>query len=264
MPTAEVSGRPISFEDSGGEGPVVLFAHGFLMDRTMFDRQVEALSPDFRCVRFDARGFGGTPVTGPFTYWDLAEDAIGLLDHLGVERAVLVGMSQGGFVALRAALRHPERVSGLVLVDTDAGVDDEETREGYRQMFRTWEQQGPIPPLVETLADLILGQDEELRASWIARWKQIDPTALDDPVACLLDREDISDRLAEIRCPVLVVHGEDDESISIGRAEAMVGALPDCRGLVRVPGAMHAPVLSHPAVVNPPLRRFLETVTGQG
>ncbi|HKK07576.1 MAG TPA: alpha/beta hydrolase [Gemmatimonadota bacterium] len=262
MPTTTVDGQPIRFDDTGGDGPAVLFAHGFLMDRTMFGPQVEALAPDFRCVSFDERGFGGTPVRGPFDYWDLAEDAVGLLDHLGVETAVLAGMSQGGFLALRAALRHPDRLRGLVLIDTDAGVDDEETREGYRQMFRTWREQGPIGPIVETLADLILGQDPELRAAWIERWRAIDPEALEHPVACLLDRDDLTGRLDEIACPVLVVHGEDDESIPIGRAEAVARALPDCRGLVRVPGAMHAPVLSHPGVVNPPLRSFLEEVTG--
>lgn len=262
MPTATVSGQPIAYDDSGGDGPVVLFAHGFLMDRTMFGPQVEALTPDYRCVTFDERGFGGTPVRGPFDYWDLAEDAVGLLDHLGVERAVLAGMSQGGFVALRAALRHPDRVEGLVLVDTDAGVDDEETREGYRQMFRTWREQGPIEPIVETLADLILGPDPELRRAWIERWRELDPAELEIPVRCLLDREDVSDRLDAIECPVLIVHGEDDESIPIARAERVAAALPDCRGLVRVPGAMHAPVLSHPGVVNPPLRAFLDEVTG--
>lgn len=260
MPTTDVHGQTIGYDDSGGSGPAVLFLHGFLMDRSMFVPQVEELTPDFRCISMDERGFGETPVRGGFTYWDLADDAVGLLDALGVERAVLAGMSQGGFVALRAALRHPDRVRGLVLIATDAGVDDEETRAGYRQMFRTWREQGPIEPITETLADLILGEDPDLRRRWIARWNAIDPDELGEPVACLLDRKDLSDRLKEVRCPALVVHGEDDESIRIARAEAMADALPDCRGLVRVPGAMHAACLSHPAVVNPPLRSFLEEI----
>jgi pimeloyl-ACP methyl ester carboxylesterase len=260
MPTVEVDGQAVGFEDSGGAGPAVLFAHGFLMDRSMFDPQVQALAPDFRCIRMDARGFGETPVGGPFNYWDLARDAVGLLDRLGVQRGTLVGMSQGGFMALRAALLYPERVRALVLVATDAGVDDEATRAGYLQMFRTWREQGPIDPLTETLADLILGDDPQLRREWIAKWKAIDPERLVEPVACLLEREDISDRLEEIGCPVLVVHGEGDQSIPIARAEAMAAALPDCRGVIRVPGAMHAANLTHPEVVNPPLRAFLDEV----
>lgn len=258
MPTADVDGVPIRYEDSGGDGPAVLFCHGFLMDRTMFEPQVEALAPDFRCLRFDARGFGGTPADGSFDYWDLADDAVGLLDHLAVGSAVLVGMSQGGFLALRAALRHPDRVHGLVLIDTDAAVDDPGTKEGYREMFRTWFEHGPVDELVETVADLILGEDPQLRRTWIEKWREIPPERLRHPSACLLGRGDVSDRLDEITCPALVIHGEEDVSIPMARAEALDAGLPNCAGIVRVPGAAHAPNLSHPEVVNPPLRSFLE------
>lgn len=258
MPTADVNGLPIRYEDSGGDGPAVLFCHGFLMDRTMFAPQVEALAPDVRCIRFDARGFGGTPVNGPFTYWDLADDAVGLLDHLGIGSAVLVGMSQGGFLVLRAALRHPDRVHGLVLIDTDAATDDAETKAGYREMFDTWFEHGPVDELVETVAGLILGEDPELRRTWIRKWKEIPPERLRRPVECLLERDDVSDRLEDITCPALVVHGEEDVSIPMARAEALDDGLPNSAGIVRVPGAAHAPNLSHPEVVNPPLRSFLE------
>ncbi len=258
MPTADVDGLSIRYEDSGGDGPAVLFCHGFLMDRTMFRPQVEALTPDFRCLRFDARGFGGTPVDGPFDYWDLADDAVGLLDRLDVGSAVFVGMSQGGFLALRAALRHPDRVHGLVLIDTDAAVDPPETREGYRQMFEVWFEHGPVDELVEEVAGLILGDDPELRRRWIEAWRDIPPERLRHPAECLLGRDDVSDRLGEITCPALIVHGEEDVSIPMARAEAMDEGLPNSAGIVRVPGAAHAPNLSHPEVVNPPLRSFLE------
>ncbi len=258
MPTADVDGRPIRYEDSGGDGPAVLFCHGFLMDRRMFTPQVEALSPDFRCVRMDERGFGGTPVDGPFDYWDLADDAVGLLDRLGIGSAVLCGHSQGGFLALRAALRHPDRVHGLVLVDTDADVDDPETRAGYREMFEAWLSAGPSEEMLETLADLILGQDEALRSTWTERWRSMDPERLRHPVDCLLGRDDVSGRLGEITCPALVVHGAEDVSIPPERGRALDRGLPNCAGVVEVPGAAHAPVLTHPGEVNPPLRSFLE------
>lgn len=258
MPTVRVDGRPIRYEDSGGTGPPVLFAHGFLMDRTMFEPQVEALGEDYRCVRFDARGFGGTPVDGPFTYWDLADDAVGLLDELGIDRATVCGMSQGGFLALRAALRHPDRVQALVLVDTQSGRDDEETMEGYREMFDTWMTHGPVDELVETVADLILGDDEALRREWIARWKQIPPERLRHPAECLLGRDDVTDRLGEITCPALMFHGSEDQAMDPSCSEALDEGLPESRGVVRVPGAAHAPNLTHPDVVNPPLREFLD------
>ena len=83
MATAEVNGIPIRYEDSGGDGPAVLFSHGFLMDHTMFDAQVEALSGEYRCIRWDERGFGDTPAPEPFTYWDSAADAAAFVREAG-------------------------------------------------------------------------------------------------------------------------------------------------------------------------------------
>ena len=91
MPVADVNGQSINFADSGGDKPAILFSHGFLMDHTMFDAQVETFADQWRCVRWDERGFGATPATAPFSYWDSADDAVALLDHLGIESAVFVG-----------------------------------------------------------------------------------------------------------------------------------------------------------------------------
>lgn len=258
MPIAHVNGLPVLYEDTGDDAPAVLFCHGFLMDRTMFEPQVEALAGDFRCVRFDERGFGGTPAPEPFTYWDLADDAVALMDWLDIESAVFCGMSQGGFLSLRAALRHPDRVHGLVLIDTQAGTESEEALDAYRQMFRVWFEHGPVDELLEEVAGLILGDDEELRREWMDRWRDIPPERLEFPAECLLGRDDVTDRLGEISCPALVIHGEEDRSIPMERAEELDEGLPGSTGIVTVPGAAHAPNLTHPEVVNPPLRGFLE------
>ena len=90
MSVANVNGQSINYVDSGGEGLAVIFSHGFLMDLTMFDQQVVALKDDFRCVAWDERGFGETPADEPFSYWDSADDAVALLDHLEIGRAVFV------------------------------------------------------------------------------------------------------------------------------------------------------------------------------
>jgi 3-oxoadipate enol-lactonase len=98
MAFADINGQRIRFEDTGGDGTPVVLAHGFLMDREMFAPQVGALSPEFRVITWDERGFGETEFDGqPFTYWDSAQDCLGLLDHLGLDRAVSGGMSRAGF-----------------------------------------------------------------------------------------------------------------------------------------------------------------------
>lgn len=260
MSIAEVNGQSIAYHDTGGDGPVLLFSHGFLMDRSMFDAQVAAFSGEYRCVAWDERGFGETPVTGPFTYWDSADDAVALLDHLGIDQAVFVGMSQGGFLSLRAALAHPDRVRSLVLIDTEAGVDDAETLEGYKGMITHWMSDAPLGEVGVMVAGLIIG-DPTLMQEWIAIWESRDRGTIEHPGAALMGRDDITGRMGEIAQPVLIVHGTDDQAIPIERAEALEKMLPDCRGLVRVTGAAHAPNMTNADQVNTAIRSFLDTLS---
>jgi pimeloyl-ACP methyl ester carboxylesterase len=259
MSFAEVNGQRIRFEDSGGSGPPVILSHGFLMDREMFAPQVEALAPEFRVITWDQRGFGETEFDGqPFTYWDSARDCLGLLDHLAIDRAVLGGMSQGGFLSLRAALLAPERVRALVLIDTQSGAEDPGRLPAYRQMQQTWLEVGPVDELAETIANLIIG-DSVLNERWIAKWRKLPRENLRAPGDCLFDRDDITDRLGEITCPAIVFHGTADASIEIEKGEALCRALSGCTGTVRVNGAPHASNLTHPEQVNEPLLQFLRS-----
>ena len=260
MAFADVNGQRIRFDDSGGDGPPVILSHGFLMDREMFAPQVDALAPEFRVITWDERGFGETEFDEqPFTYWDSAKDCLGLLDHLEIERAVLGGMSQGGFLSLRAALLAPDRVRALVLIDTQSGTEDPERLPGYRQMQQTWLQVGPVDELAETIANLIIG-DPVLNEQWIAKWRLLPHESMRAPGDCLLDRDDITDRLGEITCPAIVFHGTADQSIEIEKAEELCQALTGCTGVVRIDGGPHASNLTHPEQVNPPLIDFLRSL----
>ncbi len=257
MPQANVNGQRIYFEDSGGGGAPVILAHGFLMDHEMFAPQVAALAPEFRIITWDERGFGLTEFDGePFTYWDSARDCLGLLDHLGIDRAVVGGMSQGGFVSLRAALTAPERVRALVLLDTAADADSPETKAANQGMLDMWLAAGPVDELAGAIAALIINEPVE-NARWIEKWRQRPKELLAEPGRCLQGRDDMSSRLGEIPCPAIVIHGAADNALTIDRAEAMAAALPRCAGVVRIPGAAHAANLTHPHLVNPPLLEFL-------
>lgn len=256
MPYTNANSQRIYFEDSGGGGAPVILAHGFLMDHEMFAPQVAALAPEFRVITWDERGFGLTEFDGePFTYWDSARDCLALFDHLGVDRAVVGGMSQGGFVSLRAALTAPERVRALVLLDTAADVDTQEQAD-RQGILDQWLAVGPVDELAEGIAKIIINEPVE-NARWIAKWRQRPKELLTEPARCLSSRDDISSRLGEIACPAIVIHGEEDTAITIDRAEAMAAALPGCAGVVRIPGAAHAANLIHPDLVNPPLLEFL-------
>ncbi|MEO8456904.1 MAG: alpha/beta hydrolase [Chloroflexota bacterium] len=260
MPYADVNGQRIYFEDTGGDGPPVILSHGFLMDLEMFAPQVEALSPEFRMITWDERGFGRTEWDGkPFTYWDSAKDCLGLLTHLGIDRAVVGGMSQGGFLSLRAALTAPERVRALVLLNTGAHVDSAEETATRQGMLDMWLSVGPVDQLVQGVATFIINDPVE-NPKWIAKWQKVPKEHITEPAACLGGRDDISGRLGEIKCPAIVVHGEADNAITINHAEAMASALSGAGDVVRIPGAAHASNLTHPHLVNPPLLEFLRSL----
>ena len=258
MPFADVNDQHLYFEDSGGDGPPVVFSHGFLMDHEMFAPQVEALAPEFRCITWDERGFGQTPATAPFTYWDSAADCLALLDHLGIDAAVLAGMSQGGFLSLRAALTAPERVRALVLIDTQAGVEDPEALPLYQAMNDEWVANGP-GNVQDAIAGLILGGEVD-HTPWFAKWNAAPKENMGPTFECLVGRDDISDRLSEITAPAIIFHGDADTAITMDKAEELCAGLADCRGIVPVTGAAHAPNLSHPDAVNGPLLEFLREV----
>lgn len=258
MPVAAVNGQEIYFEDSGGGGPALILGHGFLMDHEMFSPQVDELAGEFRVITWDERGFGRTPATGPFSYWDSADDCLSLLDHLAIDRAVLGGMSQGGFVSLRAALRAPGRVKGLVLIDTQSGLEDPARVDAYEMLGQTIIQQGP-EPVQEIVGAIILGGGLD-GEPWFRKWAELDRKGFEYAFRCLMDRDDLTDRVGAIEPPAIIFHGTEDAAIGMEKAEALRDQLPGCQELVAVAGAGHASNLSHPEAVNPRLRKFLRSI----
>ena len=226
------------------------------MDHEMFAPQVTALGGDYRVITWDERGHGKTEFDGkPFSYWDSASDCLGLLDHLGIKRTVVGGMSQGGFLSLRVALTSPERVRALILLDTESGVPAEETRAAEQGMVDMWLSVGPIDDLANPVAALIIDDPVE-NQKWIAKWQAGKKEAMLEPARCLHGRDDITERLGEIACPALVVHGTSDVAIEMHKAEILAAGLSGCDGVVKVPGA-HAANLTHPEPVNAAILDFL-------
>ena len=260
MPFAAINGQKIYFEDTGGKGLPVILGHGFLMDHEMFRYQVSTLRSEFRVITWDERGFGKTEFDGkPFTYWDSASDCLVLLDHLGIQRAVVGGMSQGGYLSLRVALTAPERVMALVLIDTQAAAEHDDKKEGYRQMLNTWATMGPVDSLAQGIATIIIDDPSENNL-WISKWRARPQSLIVEPGRCLLERDDVSARLGEIKCPALVIHGTKDTAIPMDSAEAMARGLSGCKGVVKIEGAAHAANLTHPQPVNAALLPFLRSI----
>jgi pimeloyl-ACP methyl ester carboxylesterase len=258
MPIAAVNGQRIYYEDTGGSGPPVIFSHGLFMDHEMFAPQVEALKGRYRVITWDERGHGGTAGAdlAPFTYYDSADDLAALLKHLGIERAVLAGMSQGGFLSLRAALTHSEIVKALILIDTQAGQEDPAAMAGYAQLIDGWLANGLSDATADFIETVILGNGWSGAEYWKAKWRKTAKHDVRGCMDCLAHRDDVTAKLSQIKVPALVIHGDADAAISLSLAETLTKGLADAE-LVVVPGAGHAANLTHPNVVNPAIERFL-------
>ncbi|GAB2980421.1 alpha/beta fold hydrolase [Nocardioides montaniterrae] len=258
MAFAEVNGQRLHFEDTGGDGPPIVFSHGLYMDHEMFAPQVAALRDRYRVITWDERAHGATQSTAePFSYWDSAADLLGLLDHLGIDRAVLAGMSQGGYLSLRAALTAPERVRGLVLIDTQSGVEDPANLASYDQLLEIWTSPaGPPDEVLDIVAAIILGGEWSGAAAWKAKWRDLPADRVRQAYTTLVSREDdVTGRLGELTMPTIVIHGDQDAAISVDHARAL--ATGTGAELVLVPGAGHASNLTHPDEATAAIERFL-------
>lgn len=248
-------------------GPALLLAHGFFMDESMFDPMRESLAAaGINLVTVDARCHGRTqsPDGEPFSYWDLAADGLAVLDELGIERAVIGGMSQGGYSALRMALLAPERVQGLALIDTEATACTPAELAYYREFFERWTGEEPMAPLVAELApQLIGGADPRQWRAWTSRWYSSDRKAIMPAARCLMDRRSVLHRLSEITAPALVVRGSHDGNSTSQKSEALTAGLSGADGVVTIPGAGHGAAWTHPEVVAPLLIRLVEQSTAR-
>lgn len=257
MPYATSDGAEVFYTDTGGAGPVLVLGHGFLLTQQLFEPQQRGLGDAVRVIAWDARGHGDTISSGPFDYWDLARDALAVMDAAGVERAVVGGMSQGGFSALRVALLAPARVTGLILIGTTSAACSGADAADYRKLFTAWAGDAPLGALMTPLAAQLVGGTPADRAPWTDLWAASDRQRIIEPGACLIGREAVTNELGEILCPALIVRGAQDEAFDLAAAKELGAGLSRASALVEVPGAGHAVNWTHPGQVNAAITKFL-------
>jgi pimeloyl-ACP methyl ester carboxylesterase len=256
VPLVEIGGRRLFYADRGAGDAAVLFLHGFLLDHTLWDDVIAGLDDGVRTLAMDVRGHGMSETDGPATMADLAADAIGVLDAAGVSRAVLVGHSQGGFTALEAALGWPDRVAGLVLVDTAPGPPGAEAEAGLHEMAEVWCSGGPVGPLAQGMADLQVGPGP-VATAMVRRWQSRPPAQWRHQWTTVIDgHPGVRERLGEIGCPASVVWGTLDAGFEAAVDEFSAG-LPGFVEVVRIEGAYHAPPYTHPGEVAGAVNRLV-------
>ncbi len=258
---ATLGGTEIDY-DVRGAGPAVLFLHAFPLGQFMWDAVAESLAGRHRVVRFDARGFGGTPPDDePLTMERIADDAAALLGLLGIEKAIVTGCSMGGYAAFAFVRRHPERLAGLVLQDTRAGADTDEARANRVSLAARVLEEGAgaaaeafLPKLV---GETTKREDPELVERLRERILATSPKGIAQALYGLGARSDSRDTLGQVQVPTLVVVGEEDVLTPPAEAEAMAAAIPGSRVAV-IPRAGHLSNLERPSAYDDVLARFLD------
>lgn len=236
MPTVPLNGIDLYYEDHGGGAPVVLM-HGYGDTSQAWQPQIAALSPRYRLVTFDMRGHGRTASPDDQAQYSEAlvvADLAALLGRLGIERAVIGGLSLGGYMSLRFHLAYPEMVRALVLCDTGPGYRNAEAREDWNRRAFT------------RADDLAAKGRPGLARAARGMLAQFDSAAIDS--------------LPKIAVPTLVIVGSEDTPF-LGATEYMAKKIAGARRVV-IDGAGHVANVDRPEAFNAALLAFLDEVTG--
>jgi 3-oxoadipate enol-lactonase len=263
MMRIKANGIQMNYELSGKkEAPVVILSHSLSSSLLMWNPQMDALNPYFLVLRYDTRGHGDSDApSGPYSLGLLAEDVIGLLDALGIDRAHFVGLSMGGMIGQCLALNHPHRLKSLALCDTTA-VFPAETQPIWQERIDKANKKGMKALLEETMERWFT--PAFLRQS-LPMVKLIREQILVTPVAGYIGcaetirRLNYLDRLSEIKMPTLIIVGEDDPGTPVSASEAMHKRISNSK-LVVLPSARHLSNVEQAHAFNFTLLDFLKNL----
>lgn len=257
-----VRGIEMAYVDAG-EGPAVLFLHGYPFDKSMWNEQIGALTAaGLRVVAPDLRGFGETKSPGEISTMDeMARDVAALLDHLKIEQAFVCGLSMGGYVAFEFANLFPSRVRGLILAGTRAPADNEQEKAGREQQVMTMLRAGMVPISIATLPKLLAPRTLADKPNVVKRAREMitrsDPKGAAAAQRGMAVRRDYTDDLKQITEPTLIIVGREDPIRPVSDAEFMHSNIRNSR-LEIIEDAAHMTNLEQPEIFNSALRDFLE------
>lgn len=256
-----LNGVSINWREAGA-GDALIFIHGFPFDSSMWDPQLAAVPEGWRFIAPDLRGFGASEAsgTGPYSMDTYADDVVALMSHLGIDQAVICGLSMGGYVALALAQRYPDRVRALVLVDTRANADAPEAKANRLALAEKARAQGPRPVLDAMLLHLVSAHTRLKQPAVMQKVSGMIQAAAPESLARALEgmaeRKDYVEDLATINVSTLVIRGDQDDIIAAGEMEQIARTVRGARHEV-IALAGHLPNLEAPDVFNKILGQFL-------
>ena len=249
--------------DEAGSGLPLLLVHGWPHDRTMWVGQLGGLAPYARLIAPDLRGVGGSTVRAPYTIDQYADDLVAFLDSLGLASAVVCGLSMGGYIAFSMLRRHRDRIRGLILADTRASADTDDTRANRSRLIALIEQEGMTALAARQLPSMVGRSTLERRSPLAETVRRMmasaPPEGAIGALRAMAERPDSTPLLRTIDLPTLVVGGAEDGITPPDVLRAMSAAIPNSRIEILEQGG-HLSPLERPAAFNHVVTEFLGTL----
>src|SRR5438067_3287459 len=240
MGTFNQHGISIGYTDAGS-GPALTLVHGHPFDRSMWRPQIEHFAAaGYRVIAPDLRGYGETTVVPGRTRWEFfGRDVAALLDHLGIARTVLAGLSMGGQIVLECHRLFPDRLSGLVLAATSARAETPQGRQNRTEMAERLLREGMAPYATEVLRKMVSPTAPDTVSDHVlAMMRGTSPVGASAALRGRAERPDYVEMLAKIKVPTLVVVGTEDEFTPATEAEFLAAHIPGAQ-LAIIDGAAH-------------------------
>jgi 3-oxoadipate enol-lactonase len=263
MPKATINNIELHYTDSGLEhASPVIYIHGFPFSHEMWSEQIQLLADTHRVIAYDVRGHGKSELGDSHVLIDfLVDDLFALMDHIGVSSANIVGLSMGGYIALRGIEREPERFLSLILADTKSDTDPNEAKIKRADAIRTIKNEG-IKTFADNFLKSVFAQDSFVKRPDAVRKirtiiEQTSPDTLCSTLIALAARTDTTESLSKISVPVLILVGSEDKLTPPAAAQAMANRIRDAQIHI-LPDAAHMSNLENSELFNMHLRNFFE------
>lgn len=263
--TTIINNLSVSYSDEGAvEAPVIIFIHGFPLNKSMWDYQLEALKDEYRVIAYDIRGHGDSDAGYEDFSIDLfANDLISFMDSLKITKAVICGLSMGGYIVLNAIENYPERFDALILSDTQCFADTPEVRENRLVAIENIKKNGLDDYAHESIKNLfapvsLLSKETEI-ASVRKMIVNTSQQSIYNALHALAIRKDTSGILPGIKIPVLILVGKEDKITPTEMAESMHKKIHGSQ-LNIIEHAGHLSNMENPFEFNYQIRKFISSV----